>query len=152
VGATAALVIIPDALGTRVLGQTWATAITAVPYIGLECAANCWIVGLYSWLQAQGMGRRLFRLRVGQVSLQLSAAAAAAFFSGSVVVIAAALAVSCWVMALIGLAVVGRAALDPHTPEPGSGDKSATPTPPDQPWPTIDVLADEVARSPVRNI
>lgn len=148
--ATALVLVVPGSVGAGILGQTWESAITAVPFIGLECAANCWIVGLYSWLQAQGMGRKLFQLRVLHVTLQLGAAAVAASVVGSLVSVAAALAVSCWMMALIGLVVVRRASRREPDIRPTRQAPSPGPTPqddPPRPWPTIDVLDDELVRT-----
>lgn len=155
VAATALVLILPADMGVRILGQTWASAVTAVPFIGLECAANCWIVGLYSWLQAQGMGRKLFQLRAMHVSLQLGAAAVAASVLGSLVAVATALAASCWMMALIGLVVVGRAAENRRAaaarPEPDVRSPTSARPNSTRPWPAIDVLDDELVRSADRN-
>ncbi|MHC9291446.1 hypothetical protein ACRCUN_03220 [Mycobacterium sp. LTG2003] len=149
VAATALVLVVPAHMGVWILGQTWASAVTAVPFIGLECAANCWIVGLYSWLQAQGMGSKLFQLRALHVSLQLGAAAVAALTAGSLVAVAAALAVSCWAMALIGLVVVGRASRQAPRirPKPDGPSQTSAPRDPAWPWPAIDVLDDELVRT-----
>ncbi|MFN3006022.1 hypothetical protein [Mycolicibacterium wolinskyi] len=152
IAATALVMAVPTPMGGWILGQTWESAVTAVPFIGLECAANCWIVGLYSWLQAQGMGRKLFQLRALHVSLQLGAAAVAALAVGTLVAVASALAVSCWLMALIGLVVVGRASRRQPTtrPAPQAPSQNSAAHDPARPWPTIDVLDDELVRTAAR--
>jgi hypothetical protein len=106
---TVLLLLIPVGLGTLVLGSIWEPAILVVPYIGIESAANCWIVSIYSWLHTQGMGRMLFRLRLLHVGSQLSCCIIAAIIFGSAIPIAISLASSCWFMVLIGAVVVRRA-------------------------------------------
>ena len=107
---TVLLLLIPVDLGSLVLGRVWEPAISVVPYIGIESAANCWIVSIYSWLHTQGMGRNLFRLRLLHVGLQLGCCIVAAAIFGSAIAIAISLASSCWFMVLAGLTVVTRAA------------------------------------------
>jgi hypothetical protein len=105
---TVLLLLIPVELGTLVLGKIWAPAISVVPYIGIDSVAICWMVSIYSWLQTQGMGRTLFRLRLLHVGLQLSCCTIAAIIFSSAIAIAVSLASSSWFMVLIGLAVVRR--------------------------------------------
>jgi O-antigen/teichoic acid export membrane protein len=103
---TAVLLVIPDAIGHAVLGETWGPAMDVAPFIGAEAAANCWMVSVYAFLQAQGMSRKLFRLRVFHVTFQLSSAIVVAVVVQAAVPIAIALAVSCWITVLVALWLV----------------------------------------------
>jgi O-antigen/teichoic acid export membrane protein len=103
------LLLIPGELGTHLLGKVWGPAVSVLPYIGIESAATFWMFGIYSWLQAQGMGRMSFRFRLLQGGVQLGACAIAASIFGSAIPIAISLASSCWLMVLIGVAIVERA-------------------------------------------
>lgn len=103
---TVMLVLTPSWLGSALLGDTWGLAHSLIPMIGVESAAMCWIVSVYSFFQAQGDSRRVVHLNVVQCLLQLTLCLGAALFVGTAAGIAAALAVSGLASTLIGVAFV----------------------------------------------
>jgi hypothetical protein len=108
--ATTLVLAIPDRLGTLLLGMVWPHALAVAPYVGIQCAGLCWTTTIYSYLQAEGMGRTLFRIRLVHVSVQLVFCIAAATIFGSAVAIGASFAAGDWLMVLIATMAVRRAA------------------------------------------
>jgi hypothetical protein len=106
--ATTLVLAIPDRLGALLLGMVWPQALAVAPYVGIQCAGLCWTTTIYSYLQAEGMGRTLFRLRLAHVSVQLVFCICAATVFGSAVAIGASFAVGDWLMVLIASVVVRR--------------------------------------------
>lgn len=106
--ATAGLMFVPAGLGSMILGASWDEARLLLPYIGIECAAMCWIVAVYSFLQSEGASRTIFRLNLLQVGLQLTLCVAAALLMGTAQGIGISLAVSGCVSTLVGMVVVSR--------------------------------------------
>jgi hypothetical protein len=121
------LLVIPDSLGAAVLGDTWRPALAVAPFIGLEAVANCWMVSIYTFLGTQGRSRMMLRLRIFHVAFQLCSCIAAAVVFGTAVTVAVALAVSCWLTVLAGLAVVRYAVKGAMVrDEPSSGVAKST--------------------------
>jgi hypothetical protein len=118
--------LVPDSLGSAVLGDTWRPAIAVAPFIGLEAGANCWMVSIYALLATLGMSRVMFRLRIFHVVFQLCSCIAAAIVFGTAVSIAVSLAVSCWLTVLVGLAVVRYAVKTADVRERSSSDATHT--------------------------
>lgn len=106
--ATALTLAIPDRLGTMLLGAVWAPALTVAPYVGVQCAGLCWTTTIYSYLQSEGMGQILFRIRLLHISVQLVFCILAATVFGSAVAIAASFAAGDWLMVIIAVIVARR--------------------------------------------
>lgn len=103
------LSVVPDRLGAAVLGETWSHASALVVYLGVECAAMCWMVSVYSFFQAQGMSRTVLPLKVFQVTFQIAVSLGAGLVWGTPTAIAVALAVSGTTTAVLGVVLVARA-------------------------------------------
>jgi len=116
IAGTVVLVILPAHLGRLLLGDVWESAVEVVPYVGLEAAANCWMVGVYAMTQAQGMSRASLWLRVLEVLLKQGAAVFAAVAIGTAVAVAGAGAVAAWLTAVVSVAFSKRAVRD-HDPQ-----------------------------------
>lgn len=168
------LALVPSELGSAILGDTWTYAAELVGYLGIECAAMCWMVGVYSFFQAQGMSTTVLRVKLFQIFLQLALCLGAGLLVGTAVGIAIALAISGTVAALVGVTLVWRVA-SRAAAEPGPDDVTVArrrstsradvgaPTkqvemkaivvrdviivPEAEPWPTIDVLDAELKTS-----
>ncbi|MED5812396.1 hypothetical protein VST63_08485 [Mycolicibacterium sp. 050232] len=102
------LAVIPSQLGSAVLGDTWAYASALVVYLGIECAAMCWMVSVYAFFQAQGMSRTVLRVKLFQICLQLGLCLCAGLVVGTAVAVAVSLAVSGIVSALVGVVLAVR--------------------------------------------
>jgi O-antigen/teichoic acid export membrane protein len=116
----AALLLLPDAVGTELLGATWDPTQTIIVPLSLRGALMGAAVGFTSGLRALSAGRETFRARVYVTALGLSGVFAGAVISRSASgvvwgqVAAASLSLFVWWRAF-------RRALDGHTPEsPGS--------------------------------
>lgn len=105
---TAVLMALPVELGNALLGATWEPALSAVPFIGLESAGVCWIVAVYSWLQARGNSSTLLWIRVLHIGCQVTACATVALLMASVQALAFALAAACWITVAAGILAVRR--------------------------------------------
>ncbi|WP_142254219.1 hypothetical protein [Mycobacterium sp. NS-7484] len=150
--AGALLAAVPGPLGSAILGDTWRYASTLVVYLGIECAAMCWMVSVYSFFQAQGMSATVLRVKLFQITLQLGLCLAAGVLVGTATGVAIALAVSGTVAALVGVTLVRRAARPATDVAPGHPGRSrgidvpeVAVAPGREPWPSIDVLAAEMA-------
>jgi hypothetical protein len=115
--ATALVVALPDHLGTLLLGTIWPQAISVAPYVGIQCAGLCWTTTTYSFLQAEGMGQTLLRIRLFHLSVSFTFCTTAAIVFGSAVPIAAAFAAGDWLVAIIASAVTRRTATRLHSRE-----------------------------------
>lgn len=152
VAAAALLEIVPSAIGSAVLGETWPHSKPLVVYVALECAAMCWVASVYSLLQARGRSRAVLRVKLFQVITQLTLSLGAGAVFGSALSIAVALAVSGSLTAFVGVAVV-ISVIRRDGAAPAEAPAGATPVEPDGPvcrarradqrWPSIDVLDDE---------
>ncbi|WP_139334906.1 hypothetical protein [Mycobacterium sp. GA-1841] len=145
------LAAVPAKLGSVILGDTWTYASALVVYLGIECAAMCWMVSVYSFFQAQGMSTTVLRVKLFQICLQLGLCLGAGVLVGTATGVAIALAVSGTVAALVGVTLVRRAArqaTDIEAGPPRRTDGTDIPAvavaPGREPWPSIDVLAAEM--------
>lgn len=150
--ATIAVVAIPRSWGSAIMGSTWDSAVTVIPFEGLAVVAAIWMASVYVLLKSQGRGRAAFWTRILQVVAQLTGCVAGAFVFGTAAGIAASGAVLLWVAVVLSVLLAGRVARegvpaqtaevpdvdDPPTAESAEEDRS---------WPMIDVLEREVARS-----
>jgi O-antigen/teichoic acid export membrane protein len=102
----------PPALGSLVLGPTWYEASRLIPFIGIECAAMCWMVSVYSLFQARGASRTVFGLNIMQFVTQLAFCIAAAYFFETAYSVGIALALSGIISTSIGIVLVKMRRLD----------------------------------------
>jgi O-antigen/teichoic acid export membrane protein len=100
---TICLISLPAHLGQLLLGDIWEPAVTVVPYVGFEAAANCWMVSVYAMTQTQGRSRSSLWLRILQVCLKLGASIIAAFAFGTAIGVAAASALAAGLSVLVSL-------------------------------------------------
>jgi O-antigen/teichoic acid export membrane protein len=150
--ATVAVVAIPRSWGSAVMGSTWESAVTVIPFEGLSVVAAIWMASVYLLLKAQGRGRAAFWTRIMQVVAQLAGCVAGAFLFRTAVGIAASGAVLLWVAVVFSVLLAGRVAregLPAQTSETPDADAPpiAESALEDRAWPVIDVLEHEVARS-----
>jgi hypothetical protein len=110
--ATALLCAIPAEVGTLLLGDVWPPAVSVAPFVGLQCVGLCWTTTIYSYLQAEGMGRILFRLRALHIAIQLGFCIVTALLLPTAAAIAAAFAAGDCVMAVIATVVASRSVPD----------------------------------------
>ena len=107
------LVLVPEAIGELLLGDTWKPASEVVVYVGIGNAVACWMVGILALFQAAGRSREIFYIRNLQVGLQLAVAIGLAVVVGSVAAIAIGLMAVNVLSVLAGLALVRRALTGP---------------------------------------
>jgi O-antigen/teichoic acid export membrane protein len=110
--ATALLSAIPGEVGTLLLGEVWEPAVAVAPFVGLQCVGLCWTTTIYAYLQAEGMGRILFRLRTLHIVIQVGFCIVTAMLLPSAPAIAAAFAAGDCVMAVIATVVASRTVSD----------------------------------------
>jgi O-antigen/teichoic acid export membrane protein len=113
---TVCLIALPARLGHLLLGDTWGPAVAVAPFVGLEAAANCWMVSVYAMTQTLGMSRASLRLRILQVVLKLSVSVAAAYAFGTAIGVAAVSALAAWLTVAVSLAF-SRSLVLKSTPE-----------------------------------
>jgi O-antigen/teichoic acid export membrane protein len=101
--AMVGLAYLPTFLGSALLGQSWPSAQHLVPYVGTQWAAMVWVVSVFAFFQSRGRSRAVLRLNVLHMALQLAMCAVAGLVFATAVAIGAALAVSGWLMAIIGI-------------------------------------------------
>jgi hypothetical protein len=106
--ATGILTAVPAGLGAAMLGASWQGTFTVMPYIGITCAAMCWLVGVLTFFQSQGASRTVFGLNALHIALQVVACFVAGWVFGSSIAIAIALALCSFVMAVVGVLRVHR--------------------------------------------
>lgn len=152
--ATAAAIAVPHAWGTAIMGDTWASAVTVMPYEGLAVVAAIWMASVYVFLKMQGESRAAFWTRLLQIVAQLAGCVIAAYAFGTAVAVAASGAVSCCAVVAASVAVARRVAsrnpgavrvVDGETSDAATGAKPADETEAaagsrEGPWPVIDVL------------
>ena len=143
------LAIIPSRLGSAILGDTWTYASALVVYLGIECAAMCWMVSVYSFFQARGMSRTVLRVKLFQIGLQLGLCLCAGLAVGTAVAIAISLAVAGVLAALVGVGLARRVVRHGATEAPPADQDAAAQL--QKPlekngiaWPTVDVLEAEM--------
>jgi hypothetical protein len=101
--ATALVMAVPDHIGRLLLGEVWGAAVAVAPFVGIQCVGLCWTTTIYAYLQSEGLGRILFRLRVLHIAIQLGFCAVAAAVFPSAEQIAAAFALGDCLMAAIAV-------------------------------------------------
>jgi hypothetical protein len=106
--AAGCLMAVPAAVGAAVLGASWPETLSVIPYIGVTCAAMCWLTGVSTFMQSQGASSTLFWLNALLVGLQVAACVAAGLLSSSAIGMATWLAFSTSVMAVGGVLWVHR--------------------------------------------
>ncbi len=106
--ATGVLVLTPPTIGAAILGSNWQPATDLVPYIGCESAMLCWVVSVFSYLQARGLSAILARVKAIQLGLQLGACAIVGAIFARPTAIGWGLAGSAFITALYGVAIVRR--------------------------------------------
>lgn len=106
--ATGVLMLTPPSIGAAILGSNWQPATDLVPYIGWESAMLCWVVSVFSYLQACGLSGMLVRVKAIQLGLQLSTCAVVGTIFTSPTAIGWGLAGSALITALYGVAIVKR--------------------------------------------
>ncbi|QZH64913.1 MULTISPECIES: MATE family efflux transporter [Mycolicibacterium] len=143
------LALIPGRLGSAILGDTWTYASALVIYLGIECAAMCWMVSVYSFFQARGMSRTVLQVKLFQISLQLVLCLCAGLAVGTAVAIAISLAVAGVLAAVVGVVLARRVVWHGATEAPPADQDSAAQL--HKPlekngfaWPMIDVLEAEM--------
>jgi O-antigen/teichoic acid export membrane protein len=100
--AVVGLTYLPKTLGSALLGQSWSSAQLLVPYVGMQWAAMAWVVSVFAFFQSRGRSRAVLKLNVLHMTLQLGMCAVAGLVFATAVAIGVALAVSGWLMVLIG--------------------------------------------------
>jgi O-antigen/teichoic acid export membrane protein len=108
--ATACLMAFPRGLGSALLGNTWDYAVPLIPYVGIAFAAMCWLVSGYSFFQAQGADKMVFRLNMAHIALQVTMCATTGLLFGSALALGVSLAISSCVIALVAAAAVAMSA------------------------------------------
>jgi O-antigen/teichoic acid export membrane protein len=92
--------LLPDELGSLILGESWIVAAPLLPFIGLEYCALAWLACNRTALQAKARSGELLQLRIVFALTDLVLTAAAALLFGTAVSIAAALAFSAIILLL----------------------------------------------------
>jgi O-antigen/teichoic acid export membrane protein len=100
--ATVCLTHVPGALGTALLGQSWEETLWLVPFIGTQWAAMAWLTSVNTFFQSQGASAAVVRLNLSHMALQISLCVLAGLVFRTAVAIGVALAVSGWLIAVIG--------------------------------------------------
>jgi hypothetical protein len=121
--AASSLLAVPARLGVAMLGASWQGTFSVIPYIGVGCAAMCWVTGVGTFFQSQGASRTVFGLNTLLVGLQVATGFIAGLVFGSAIAIAIALALSSSVIAVAGVLWVHRsirAVARPSRTPPGS--------------------------------
>ncbi|NDZ93637.1 hypothetical protein G3I13_24045 [Streptomyces sp. SID6673] len=113
--------LIPDAVGAKLLGETWIHAIGVVPLLGVEYAALVWFGLASSILQARRETTRLLLLRLGYGATQLVACICAGSIWGTGQAIGGALAVSAVAGTAAALLTVARSDSRGHSPSHRAG-------------------------------
>jgi O-antigen/teichoic acid export membrane protein len=98
VGLVAA--VLPDSLGTVLLGATWTVAAPLLPITGLEYAGLAWVSVTYTLLRALGRSSALLKARCVHSALSLGLALTAAALWGTAAAVACALVVTAFVVAV----------------------------------------------------
>ncbi len=106
--ATTVLMVTPSSMGAALIGSSWKPAAELVPYVGLESAMLCWLVSVYSYLQACGLSKLLIRFKLIQLGIQLCACTAAGIVFVTSAAIGLALAASAMFTTVCGLQIVRR--------------------------------------------
>ncbi|WP_166903232.1 hypothetical protein [Mycobacterium sp. DL440] len=124
VAAGVCLAVVPSRLGSAILGDTWTYASALVVYLGIECAAMCWMVSVYSFFQAHGMSRTVLRVKLFQIGLQLGLCVCAGLAIGTAVAIAISLAVSGILAAVVGVGLAWRVVRREATEHPPPAEEA----------------------------
>ncbi|OBA86511.1 hypothetical protein A5642_22495 [Mycolicibacterium mucogenicum] len=106
--ATGVLVLTPPSVGAAILGSSWQPATDLVPYVGCESAMLCWVVSVFSYLQARGLSAILARVKAIQLGLQLNTCAIVGAIFATPSAIGWGLAGSAFITALYGVVIVRR--------------------------------------------
>ena len=101
--ATGCLMAVPARVGAAVLGASWQETLSVIPYIGVTWAAMCWATSFFTFFQAQGASRTVFRFSMVLVGLQVTTCFAAGSVFGTAIAIASWLAVCTCVIVLAGM-------------------------------------------------
>jgi hypothetical protein len=121
--AAGCLMAVPARLGAAMLGASWQETFSVIPYIGVTCAAMCWLAGVFTFFQSQGASKPVFALNTLHVGLQVATCFAAGLVLGSAIAIAISLAFCGSVIAVAGVLWVRRsiyAVARPSGARPGS--------------------------------
>ena len=98
---TLTLMLVPDSLGTRLLGATWAEAQTVLLPAGLAIAGNMVIVGPLLGLRALARARTSLHVRLASSALTVAAAAVTLALGGSLETVAWVLAAAVWLSSTV---------------------------------------------------
>ena len=106
--ATGCLMAVPATLGAAILGASWHETFSVLPYIGVNAAAMCWVVGVTTIYSSQRASRTVLGLNVLLVGLELATSFGAGLYFRNAIAIAISLALSSVVTAIVGVLWVHR--------------------------------------------
>jgi len=120
---SAALLLLPDAVGRAVLGDSWAGARSVLPWTCAEYLFLCVATPSMLWLRVRYAARQMLQRRLIYAALLVSLGTLAAILGASAQYVAAAIAGAALINATLGwLIVLRNRSLDltPATPDPSA--------------------------------
>lgn len=113
-GLSGVAVALPTALGELVLGSTWTSARPVLVVMGVEYAAQVWLVAVATLNKAAGRSRAVMAQRYLLSSLALIGSLLAGLITQDVVLVAVASALAAWLTAVVSVRALSAAVAEPR--------------------------------------
>jgi hypothetical protein len=105
---TALVLVLPDRVGTLLLGEVWAVTRPMIAYTGLEYGVVVWLSAAFTCWRSARMGGVVLRARVAYSSMTVVLVVVAAAVFGQAPMIALAMAVSAAIATVIAAIAINR--------------------------------------------